>query len=197
MPEFDYDLFVIGSGPAGQRAAIQAAKLHKRVAIAERKAVVGGVCINIGTIPSKTLREAVLYLSGYRERGMYGASYTVKQHIGMEDLLFRSDHVIRNEIDVTQHQLLRNGIELVAADVSFAGLHQLQLNHSDGNGQRIVSAANIVIAVGTSATRDPQIPFDGRRVFTSDDILKLDKIPRTLTVIGAGVIGMEYASIFA
>jgi len=103
VSNFDYDLFVIGSGPAGQRAAIQAAKLNKRVAIAERKSVVGGVSVNLGTIPSKTLREAVLYLSGYRERGIYGMAYSVKQKIGMEDLLFRADHVIRTEIDITRH----------------------------------------------------------------------------------------------
>src|SRR6266566_9347551 len=108
MPEYDYDLLVIGSGPAGQRAAIQAAKLDKRVAIVERKAVVGGVCINTGTIPSKTLREAVLHLSGYRERGLYGASYTVKQHITAADLLFRTEHVMRHELDVTRYQLQRN-----------------------------------------------------------------------------------------
>src|SRR5881628_4073724 len=100
MSIYDYDMLVIGSGPAGQRAAIQAAKLDRRVAIIERKAVVGGVCINTGTIPSKTLREAALYLSGYRERMVYGASYTVKQNITMEDLLFRTDSVIRHEIDV-------------------------------------------------------------------------------------------------
>src|SRR5213083_3541793 len=102
MSEFDYDLLVIGSGPAGQRAAIQAAKLGKHVAIVERKAVVGGVCINTGTIPSKTLREAVLHLSGYRERGLYGASYTVKQNITLADLLFRTDHVIQHELDIVR-----------------------------------------------------------------------------------------------
>ncbi|MBM3573530.1 MAG: FAD-dependent oxidoreductase, partial [Alphaproteobacteria bacterium] len=115
MTSYDYDLVVIGSGPAGQRAAIQAAKLNKRVLLAECKAVVGGVCINTGTIPSKTLRQAVLHLSGYRERGIYGASYSVKQNITMQDLHFRTDHVIRHEIDVTRHQLLRNRIELAAA----------------------------------------------------------------------------------
>src|SRR5512134_3592422 len=103
MSQYDYDLLVIGSGPAGQRAAIQAAKLDKRVAIVEKKAVVGGTSVNLGTIPSKTLREAVLYLSGYRERGVYGASYTVKQNITMADLLLRIDHVTRHEIDVTRH----------------------------------------------------------------------------------------------
>src|ERR687888_919257 len=118
MPEFTYDMVVIGSGPAGQRAAIQAAKLNKRVALVERKAVIGGVCINTGTIPSKTLREAVLYLSGYRLRDLYGASYAVKQSITMDDLLFRTDHVIRHEIDVTRHQLMRNQVEVFSADAA-------------------------------------------------------------------------------
>src|SRR5258708_14026745 len=104
MPEYDYDLLVIGSGPAGQRAAIQAAKLNKRVVIAERRAVIGGVCTNTGTIPSKTLREAVLHLSGFRERGFYGDSYAVKQNITLQDLLFPTHQVIRHEIHVTPAQ---------------------------------------------------------------------------------------------
>ena len=115
MSQYDYDLLVIGSGPAGHRAAIQAAKLDKRVAIIEKRTVLGGVCINTGTIPSKTLREAALRLSGYRERGIYGASYSVKQHITMRDLLFRVDHVISNEIDVARHQLMRNGVDILTA----------------------------------------------------------------------------------
>src|SRR5688500_2384839 len=146
MAEYDYDLAVIGSGPAGQRAAIQAAKLNKRVAMAERKAVVGGVCINTGTIPSKTLREAVLYLSGYRERSLYGASYTVKQNITMEDLMFRTDHVVRNEVDVTRHQILRNHIELFAADACFLDPHTVRLNSVESHAQRDVTAANVVVA---------------------------------------------------
>src|SRR5438477_4350137 len=128
MPSYSYDLVVIGSGPAGQRAAIQAAKLNKRVALVERTAVVGGVCVNTGTIPSKTLREAVLHLSGYRERGLYGASYAVKQNITMDDLLFRTTHVIRHEIDVTRHQLLRNRIELFSADAEFVDPHTVRLH---------------------------------------------------------------------
>ena len=197
MADFEYDLIVIGSGPAGQRAAIQAAKLNKRVALAERKAVIGGMCINTGTIPSKTLREAVLHLSGYREKGLYGASYSVKQNITMDDLLFRTDHVIRHEIDVTRHQLMRNHIELLAAEASFVDPYTVRLNYVDGRGQRDVTAAHVVIATGTNATKDAHIPFDERRIFISDDILKLDRLPRTLTVVGAGVIGCEYASIFA
>lgn len=195
--EFEYDLIVIGSGPAGQRAAIQGAKLDKRVALIERKAVIGGVCINTGTIPSKTLREAVLHLSGYREKGLYGVSYTVKQNITLDDLLFRTDHVIRHEIDVTRHQLMRNRIDVISAEASFVDPHTLRLNYVDGWGQRDVTAAHIVIATGTNATLDPHIPFDGRRIFISDDILKLDRLPHTLAIVGAGVIGCEYASIFA
>jgi len=198
MGEFDYDLLVIGSGPAGQRAAIQAAKLNRRVALIERKAVVGGVCINTGTIPSKTLREAVLYLSGYRERAIYGASYVVKQNITMSDLLLRAGHVIRHEIDVTRHQLMRNRIETIAAVASFLGPHTIRLNLvAEGGGQRDVTAANIVLATGTTATKDSHIPFDGQRIFVSDDVPTLLTLPRTLTVVGAGVIGVEYASIFA
>ncbi len=197
MSDYDYDMLVVGSGPAGQRAAIQAAKLNKRVALAECKAVIGGVCINTGTIPSKTLREAVLHLSGYRERSLYGASYTVKQKITMADLLYRTDHVIRHEIDVTRHQLMRNRIELFEAAASFVDPHTLRLNYLDGRGQREVTAAYVVIATGTHATRDPHIPLDGRRIMISDDLIGLEQLPRTLAVIGAGIIGSEYASIFA
>ena len=197
MPDFEYDMLVIGSGPAGHHAAIQAAKLGKKVAVAERKGVVGGVCINLGTIPSKTLREAVLYLSGYRERDFYGESYTVKQNITKDDLLFRTQHVIGHEIDVSRHQLLRNRVELITAEASFVDPHTIRLDFIDQQGYRDVTAANIVIAVGTTATKDPHIPFDGSRIFTSDEVLSLDQLPRSLTVVGAGVIGCEYASIFA
>jgi NAD(P) transhydrogenase len=197
MASFDFDLLVIGSGPAGQRAAIQSAKLGKKTALVERRAVLGGACINTGTIPSKTLREAVLYLSGYRLRNLYGESYTLKQDITMEDLLLRTDHVIRHEIDVTRHQLLRNRVTLFNATASFTDPHTLRLSLVDGSGEKVVSSANVVIAAGTEATRASQIPFDGQNVFVSDDILGLKQLPRTLAVVGAGVIGCEYASIFA
>ena len=197
MASFDFDLVVIGSGPAGQRAAIQSAKLGRKTALVERKAVLGGVCINTGTIPSKTLREAVLYLSGYRLRNLYGESYTVKQDITMEDLLLRTDYVIRHEIDVTRHQLLRNRVTVFNAIAAFTDPHTLRLHLVDGTGEKVVSAANVVIAVGTEATRSSQIPFDGQTIFVSDDILGLKQLPRTLAVVGAGVIGCEYASVFA
>lgn len=197
MPEFDFDLLVIGSGPAGQRAAIQGAKLEKRVGVVERRAVVGGVCINTGTIPSKTLREAVLHLSGYRERGLYGASYAVKQNITMADLLFRTDRVVRHEIDVSRHQLQRNHVEVLEAEARFVDPHCVRLMFLDGRGHRDVTARAVVVAVGTSATQDLHIPFDSQSIFVSDDILHIDRLPRTLTVVGAGVIGCEYASIFA
>ena len=198
MPVYDYDMLVIGSGPAGQRAAIQAAKLDKRVALVERKTVVGGVCVNTGTIPSKTLREAVLHLSGFRERGFYGASYTVKQNITIEDLLMRTDQVIRHEIDVTRHQLTAQPRRAV-------GRHRFvrrPAHRATGlcrrprprDGHR---RSTSLIATGTDATQDAHIPFDGQRIFISDDILRLDRLPRTLAVVGAGVIGCEYASMFA
>jgi NAD(P) transhydrogenase len=194
---FDYDLLVIGSGPAGQRAAIQGAKLNKKVAIVERRTVLGGCSVNLGTIPSKTLREAALELCGYRSREFYGASYTVKQHITMQDLLFRTDRVIQHEIDVTRHQLMRNDVELIAATACFVAPDAVRLDYVDGTTSRRVTAKKIVIAVGAETTRDPHIPFDGERIFTSDDVLQLDRLPRTLAVVGAGVIGCEYASIFA
>ena len=197
MADYDFDMLVIGSGPAGQRGAIQSAKLGKRTALVERKAVIGGVCINSGTIPSKTLREAVLYLSGYRLRSIYGESYTVKQHITIEDLLIRTEYVIRHEIDVTRHQLQRNGVEVINGEAVFVDPHTLRLSLVDHSGERTVTAANVLIGVGTEATRDPKIPFDGQNIFVSDDILGIQKLPRTLAVIGAGVIGCEYASIFA
>ncbi len=188
MAAFDYDMLVLGSGPAGQRAAIQAAKLGKRVAVAERTSDVGGVCINTGTIPSKTLREAVLYLSGYRERGIYGESYAVKRDITMADLMFRADHVMRNEIDVVRHQLIRNRVEVVNAEASFVDPHTVRLKDVQSRSHREVTADTIMIATGTAATKDGHIPFDGERILSSDEILQMDALPRTLAVVGAGVL---------
>jgi NAD(P) transhydrogenase len=197
VSQYDYDLLVIGSGPAGHRAAIQAAKLDKRVAIVEKRTVVGGVCVNSGTIPSKTLREAALRLSGYRERGIYGASYSVKRHITMRDLLFRVDHVISNEIDVARHQLMRNGVDILTAEAAFVDSHRVRLRLVPDGIVQEASAAFIVIAVGTTTMHDPFAPCDGQHVFTCDDLLKVEDLPRSLAVVGAGVIGLEYACIFA
>jgi NAD(P) transhydrogenase len=197
MSQYDYDLLVIGSGPAGHRAAIQAAKLDKRVAVIEKRAVVGGVCINTGTIPSKTLREAALRLSGYRERGLYGASYSVKQHITMRDLLFRVDHVISTEIDVARHQLMRNGVDILTANAHFVDPHRLGLALVPDGIHQEATAAHIVIAVGTTTVQDPFARCDGQHIFTCDDLLSVDELPKSLAVVGAGVIGLEYACIFA
>ncbi|MFI5002674.1 MAG: FAD-dependent oxidoreductase, partial [Reyranellales bacterium] len=194
---YDYDLVVIGSGPAGQRAAIQGAKLDKRVAIIEKTTVVGGVSVNLGTIPSKTLREAVLDLSGFRSRAFYGASYRVKENITIQDLLVRTNQVIEHGIDIARHQLMRNHVELISAGASFADPHTLRLDLIDGSTSRMVTAEKIVIATGTETTRDGHVAFDGKRIFTSDDILHLDELPRSLAVVGAGVVGCEYASILA
>ena len=122
-----YDLLVIGTGPAGQKSAIQAAKLGKRVGIVERKRVVGGVCTNTGTIPSKSLREAALYLSGFHQRSLYGASYRVKQDITMEDLTFRANHVITREIEIIQHQMTRNKVDLLFGTAAFVDPHRLRI----------------------------------------------------------------------
>jgi NAD(P) transhydrogenase len=194
---YDYDLLVIGSGPAGHRAAIQGAKLDKRVAVIEKRTVVGGVCINTGTIPSKTLREAALRLSGYRERGIYGASYSVKQHITMRDLLFRVDHVISNEIDVARHQLMRNGVDILTAEARFVDSHRLRLEAVPDGIHQEASAAHIVIATGTTTVHDSFARCDGQHIFTCDDLLSVENLPRSLAVVGAGVIGLEYACIFA
>jgi len=139
----------------------------------------------------------VLYLSGYRLRGIYGESYAVKQNITIEDLLLRVEHVVRHEIDVIRHQLLRNGVVVFNAKASFADPRTIRLMLVDGSGEKLVTAAQIVIATGTEATRDPHIPFDSQNIFVSDDVLGLKRLPRTLAVVGAGVIGCECASIFA
>ena len=194
---YDYDLIVLGSGPAGQRAAIQAAKLGKKAVVIEHRRVVGGVSVNTGTIPSKTFREAVLHLSGYRERGIYGSSYRVKEAITMEDLVFRVEQVIRTEIDIIRNQLARNHADLIEGHGAFLGPQEVEVSTGGAAGSRRLRAPRVVIAVGTNATRDAHIPFDGQRIVVSDDILALDKIPKTLTVIGAGVIGVEYATMFS
>jgi NAD(P) transhydrogenase len=191
----EYELVVIGSGPAGHHAAIQAAKLGRRVAIVERLACVGGVCINTGTIPSKTLREAVLYLSGFQQRGLYGHSYRVKQSITIHDLMFRCHHVIEKENDVYRSQFARNGVDLLEGQASFVDPQTIKV---EGNGAAtLVHAERFLIATGTVPAVSKDVPIDGTAIIDADGIFNLPKIPATMIVVGAGVIGMEYACIFS
>lgn len=190
--EYEYDLVVVGSGPGGQRAAISAAKLGCRVAVVEKHAIGGGDGLNTGTIPSKTLREAVLYLTGMGHRDVYGASYRVKQDITMDDLTARTQHVVGREIEVVRSQLLRNHVEVYNANAVFVDPHTLDIG-----GGKSISGARIVLAPGTQPSRPKSVEFDGQRIIDSDGILELKRIPSTMVVVGAGVIGVEYASMFA
>ncbi len=195
MPGYDYDVLVLGSGPGGQKAAIAAAKLGRRVAVVERRNMVGGVCINTGTIPSKTLREAVLYLTGLNMRELYGQNYRVKDDITVQDLLARTQHVIGREIEVVRSQLFRNDVDLLHGTARFADDHAVVVQGD--HGERHVSFGHAVIATGTRPARPSAVEFDDVRVLDSDGILTLEDIPRSLVVVGAGVIGIEYASMFA
>jgi NAD(P) transhydrogenase len=192
----DFDLLVIGSGPGGQKAAIAAAKLDKRVAIVERPEMLGGVCLNTGTIPSKTLREAVLYLTGLDQREMYGQSYRVKDDITIADLTARTRHVVSRENDVVRSQLTRNRVTIMTGTARFTGPNSVDVTGTDGH-PREVTADSFVIATGTRPARPSTVEFDEKTIMDSDGILMLDKVPRTMVVAGAGVIGIEYASMFA
>jgi NAD(P) transhydrogenase len=194
---YDYDLLVLGSGPGGQKAAIAAAKLGRRVAIVEKHTAVGGVCVNTGTIPSKTMREAVLYLTGMSQREMYGASYRVKQDITVADLLARTQHVVGREVEVVRAQLQRNRVDLLTGVARFVDPHVVAVDGRHRGEHTSVSAHKIVIATGTRPARPSEVAFDDSRVLDSDGILSLDSIPSSMVVVGAGVIGIEYASMFA
>jgi NAD(P) transhydrogenase len=190
-----YDLLVIGSGPAGQRAAIQGAKSGKKVALIERREVIGGVCINTGTIPSKTMREAVLHLSGYNYQNIYGVSYRVKEKITMSDLAFRVQHVIKTEIDVTQAQLSRNGIEVLTGVASFKDSKTVIATNS--RGTQSLESETIVIATGTKPAVSGKVPINATTIINSDQIMEMPAIPKQLMVVGGGVIGVEYTCMFA
>lgn len=194
---YDFDLAVLGSGPGGQKAAVMAAKLGRSVCVIDAKNMVGGVCVNTGTIPSKTLREAVMYLTGMQLREIYGASYRVKDEITISDLLARLQHVVGRETEVIRAQLLRNHIELVPGLGSFSDPHTLIVKSEGAVSRRTITADKIVIATGTMPARPAEVDFDGERVLDSDQILTLERVPNSLVVVGAGVIGVEYASIFA
>lgn len=190
----EYDLAVIGSGPAGQKAAIAAAKLGKQVVIIERNADVGGTCIHQGTIPSKTLREVVSYLSGVRQRHVYGAAYRVKEKITIQDLTFRTQRVIEAEVNVVRDQLIRNYVDIVSGTASLLDPHRIMVSTPDSSVT--LTADKVIVATGTTPGRPSGIEFDDRRIIDSDGLLNLTELPRTITFVGAGVIGVEYATIF-
>lgn len=192
----DYDLVVIGSGPAGQRGAIAAAKLGKRVALVDRRELVGGVCLHTGTIPSKTLREAILYLSGFRQRAFYGRDYSLKDDLTMSDLTFRVHSVMARELEVVRAQLKRNNITMLCGAATFADPHTVVVTSETGSTSR-VTAEHVLIACGTRPARTDAVPFDGTQIIDSDEILKLTTLPREMIVVGGGVIGLEYASMFS
>jgi NAD(P) transhydrogenase len=195
MESNEYDLVVIGSGPAGQKGAICAAKMRKKVAIIDRKHTVGGVCVHTGTIPSKTLREAVLYLSGFRQRTFYGRGYVLKDRIAMSDLIFRAQAVMAREVEVIKAQLRRNYITIFEGDARFVDANTLEVKNEDGS--QLLRGQHILIACGTRPAHSAEIPMDGHRIFDSDQVHCLEEIPRDLIVVGAGIIGLEYASMFA
>lgn len=193
------DLVVIGSGPAGQKAAIQGVKLGKKVVLVEKRRVVGGVCMHTGTIPSKTLREAILYLSGYRQRGIYGRGYSVKKNVTYEDLILHVNHVVSHETEVTNDQLRRNGVEVVQGTAQFLDPHRITV--VGDQGQTLLQADKVILATGTVPYRSSRIPFNNINILDTDVLFSPDfqmkKLPRSLLIIGAGVIGTEYACMFA
>jgi len=190
-----YDLIVIGSGPGGQRAAIQGAKAGKRVAMVEKQLAIGGVCINTGTIPSKTMREAVLHLSAFYDKNFYGTNYNVKENVTMADLNFRVQHVVENEVGVLQNQLKRNGVDVIHGIGKFIDSHHIRVENSNGFGE--YESEYTVVATGTKPAVNPKVPINGRNIINSDQILSMPQIPKTLIVVGGGVIGVEYACMFA
>jgi NAD(P) transhydrogenase len=192
----EFDLLVIGSGPAGQKAAIQAAKLRKRVAIIEKESVVGGTCVNTGTLPSKTLKDTIYYLHGFKLRSFPNISYSLKKSLTLRDLMARKDLVTKHELDVVCNQLDRNNVEVVHGVASFVDAHTLQVMKQSGDID-MLHAPVIVVATGSRPRRPGNIPFNDRTVCDSDSILSTEAIPRSMIVMGGGVIGCEYASMFA
>jgi NAD(P) transhydrogenase len=191
-----YDFIVIGSGPAGRRAAIQAAKLGRSVLVVEKGRRVGGVSVHTGTIPSKTLRETVLNLTGWRERGFYGRAYRVKKDIEARDLMARLHMTLDHEVDVLEHQFARNGVHTMFGTGRFTAPHIIEVTLANGD-VRLVEGDKVMIAVGTRPYRPADVPFNGSSILDSDEILEVPRLPRSLTVVGGGVIGVEYATIFS
>ena len=192
MQPVRYDLVVIGSGPAGQKGAIAAAKLGKRVAMVDRNEMVGGVCIHGGTVPSKTLREAILHLTGFRHRSFYGNDYVVKDRISIRDLGARVTQVVERETGVVRDQLRRNNIDLFCGLASFVDANTIEVEGPADT--HLLHADYILIACGTRPSHPDDIPFDGKKIIASDQFFQMDEVPREFIIVGGGVIGLEYAS---
>jgi NAD(P) transhydrogenase len=195
MPAESFDLVVIGSGPAGEKGAAQAAYFGKRVALVEKEACLGGAGVNTGTIPSKTLRETALYFSGLGQRGLYGVDYTLKSDITVPDFMFRKDEVVRNLRQLIVSNVERHRIELVPGMACFEDARTLRVCR-DGAPDRLLSADVLLVATGSYPNWPDGMPKDPARLYDSDSILQMDTIPRSLAVVGGGVIGCEYATIF-
>lgn len=189
-----YDLIVIGSGPAGEKGAAQAAYFGKRVALIERADHVGGAGINTGTVPSKTLREAALYFSGLRQRGLYGIDYSLKENLSVSDFMHREHIVVENEHKIIEQNIQRHRITLIHGEASLKDAHTVHVTSHETEME--ITGDYILIATGSSPYHPPEIPFDGDLIYDSDTILHMNRIPTTMAVVGAGVIGTEYASIF-
>ena len=195
MNNSQFDLIVIGSGPAGQKGAICAAKMRKRVAVIDRTLMIGGVCVHTGTIPSKSVREAIFQLTGNAVRAFYGESYRGKNDITVPELSFRVKAIVSRETDVIRSQLKRNGVTVFQGTAQFVDPHTLEVQ---GDTEKItVRGDHILIACGTRPARDPQIPFDDKRIVDTDSISCMEGLPREIIVVGAGVVGLEYTSFFA
>jgi NAD(P) transhydrogenase len=190
-----YDLLVIGCGPAGEKGAAQAAYFGKKVAIVERAPNPGGAGINTGTVPSKTLRETALYFSGLRQRGLYGIDYSLKEGLTISDFMFRERIVVENEWKIIRRNLERHNIRLVQGEASFKDAHTIMVRGPDGKQTGLASEI-VLIATGSSPHHPPDVPFDHRTIYDSDSILLMDRIPKSMAIIGGGVIGSEYAGIF-
>ncbi|MFZ5979010.1 MAG: Si-specific NAD(P)(+) transhydrogenase [Candidatus Zixiibacteriota bacterium] len=192
----EFDLVVVGSGPAGEKASIEASKLHKTTAIIERSSVQGGVCIHTGTIPSKTLRETVVYISGLRQRSVYGMMGGVKPDLTVRELMYRKGQVIQQELDVIQQNMARYRVEVIHGTGSLVDKNTVRVTKNSGE-EMFLKAEVIILSTGTRSFHPDNIDFDHHFVYDAESILDLDIIPRTLTIIGGGVIGCEYASIFS
>jgi NAD(P) transhydrogenase len=190
-----YDLIVIGSGPAGEKGAAQAAYFGKRVAVIEREPYPGGAGINTGTVPSKTLRETARYYAGLTQHARYGLDVHVKDALTVKDLMYREQEVVRSLRRVIAENIERHGIDYVPGHASFADPHTVRVT-GPGQSERVLQAEVILIATGSVPTRPREVPFDDQRIHDSDEILELEQLPRTLAVVGAGVIGCEYTTIF-